>query len=604
MGNIHILDKVGDKNMCKDFVDNIFKTDVLIIGGGAGGLRSAIEAREKGLEVALLAKGGIPGGASVMAAFIAGAMGEESGTPQEHFEDTILNGAYLNNQRLVRILVEEAPKRIKELEKWGMLFARDISTHFIAVREGGHRYPRLVHSAGKGSGNRLPHVLFEQALARGVKFHFFVFVTSLIKNDDEIIGATAIDMKSGNFIFFHAKATILATGGTSKIYNRGACARLNTGDGFAMALRAGAELANMEFMQYIPLGIIHEGSADGYTLGGTPKAKEGYLLNNKGERFMKRYDPVWLEKANRARMTISVAKEIKEGRGFEKGGVLVDLSRITAEEKAHRLKYQPYFPFCLKEIYGDRVGNFLEPYEVKPTALFQNGGVRINEKSETTLPNLWAVGEIACGLHGANRLGGNAQAECLVFGKIAGEKSAERAKQIDFCKVNQDAIATERERAFDPLNRKEGLHPRKLKEKIQDIMMEDVGPLRNEKGLNNALSVLKEIQEKETLVFAESKSRRMNFEWMEALEIRNMVDIAMITTKGALFREESRESHYREDYCESFPGGDNENWGVETVMKSSDDKINIFKIPMKYNEIKPGEFEVKKVDVPYQTFRA
>jgi succinate dehydrogenase/fumarate reductase flavoprotein subunit len=280
------------------------------------------------------------------------------------------------------------------------------------------------------------------------------------------------------------------------------------------------------------------------------------------------------------------------------------LTRITEEEKARRRKYQPYFPFCLKEIYGDKVGDFLKPYEVKPTALFQNGGVRINERSETTLPNLWAVGEISCGLHGANRLGGNAQAECLVFGKIAGEKAAERAKQTDFCKVNEDAIATERERAFAPLNRKEGLHPRKLKEQIQDIMMEDVGVLRNEEGLNKAISYLKKIQEKETLVFTIGKSRIMNFEWMEALEIGNMLDISMITTEGALFRKESRESHYREDYSEHFPGGDNENWGVETVVKLSGGRISIFKVPMKYDEIKPGEFEVKKVDVPYQTFRA
>jgi fumarate reductase (CoM/CoB) subunit A len=590
--------------MWKDFVDEVLETDVLIIGGGAAGLRSAIEARDKGSEVTLLAKGNIPGGASVMAAFIAGGMGEESGTPQEHFEDTILGGAYINNQRLVRILVEDAPRRIKELEKWGMLFARDIPTHYIAVREGGHRYPRLVHSAGKGSGNRVPQVLFEQALARGVKFHFFVFTTSLIKQGDEVVGATAIDMKTGRFIFVHAKTTILATGGTSKIYNRGACARLNTGDGFSMALRAGAELANMEFMQYIPLGIINDGSADGYTLGGTPKAKEGYLLNNMGERFMKRYDPVWMEKANRARMTVAIAKEIKEGRGCKKGGVLVDLTRIKEEEKAHRLKYQPYFPFCLREIYGDKVGDFLEPYEVKPTALFQNGGVRINERCETTLHGLLAVGEVTCGLHGANRLGGNAQTECLVFGKIAGERAAERTKEVGLGEVEEETILLARERAFAALNRKEGVHPRKLKEQIQDIMMEYVGPLRSEKGLHQALSALKEIKENEGFLFTQGKSRIMNFEWMEALEISSMVELALVMTEGALFRKESRESHYREDYPEHFPGGDNENWAVETVVSSKDGKTKIDKVPVKFDEIKPGEFEVKEVDVPYQTFRA
>lgn len=592
--------------MLGDHVDRVIKTDVLIIGGGATGLRAAIEARDKGAKVTLLAKGGVPGGASVMAAYIAGGMGDESGTPQDHFEDTVLGSAYLNNQKLVRVLVEESPARIRELEKWGMLFARDIPTHYIAVREGGHRFPRLVHAAGKGSGNRTCHILVEQALAREVDLQLFVFTTSLIKNSDgEVIGATAIDMKSGEFIFVHAKATILAAGGTSKIYNRGACARFNTGDGFSMALRVGAELANMEFMQYIPLGIIHEGSADGYTLGGTPKAKEGYLINNKGERFMANHDPVWMEKATRARMTVAVAREIKEGRGCEKGGILVDLTRITEEEKAKRLKYQPYFPFCLREIYGDKVGDFLAPYEVKPTALFQNGGVRINEHSETTLPGLFAAGEVTNGIHGANRLGGNAQAECFVFGKISGEKAAERALGMDFAKVEEEMLKNEKERVLAPLNRNQGIHPRILKERIQDLMMEDVGPLRNEEGLNKAKSCFNEIKQNEGDLYTKGKSRRMNIEWMEALEVGNMAQLALVMTEGALFRTESRESHYREDYTEFFPTGDNENWRVETVIKLENDKIKISKEPIGDNdEIKPGEFEVKKVDVPYQTYRA
>ena len=463
----------------------------------------------------------------------------------------------------------------------------------------------MVHAAGKGSGNRTAHILLEQALNRGVDLHLFVYTTSLIKSrDGEVVGATAIDMKNGEFIFVHAKATVLAAGGTSKIYNRGACARFNTGDGFSMAFRAGAELANMEFMQYIPLGIIHEGSADGYTLGGTPKAKEGYLINNQGERFMAKYDPVWMEKATRARMTVAVAKEIKERRGCEKGGVLVDLTRITEEEKAKRLKYQPYFLLCLKEIYGDKVGNFLEPYEVKPTALFQNGGVKINVHAETTLPGLFAAGEITTGIHGANRLGGNAQAECFVFGKIAGEKAAERALSMDFAGVEEETLNNERERVFAPLNRNKGTHPRQLKERIQDLMMEYVGPLRNEEGLKKAKSSFNEIKGKEGELFTKGKSRIMNIEWMEALEVGNMVELAMIMTEGALFRTESRESHYREDYAESFPIGDNKNWRVETVVKLVDGKINISKVPIEHEEIKPGEFEVKKVDVPYQTYRA
>ncbi len=591
--------------MLTDIANKVFKTDVLVIGGGSAGLRAAIAARDEGVDVTLLAKGNIPGGASVMSAFFAAAMGEESGTPQEHFEDTVLGSAYLCNQKLVRILVEDAPNRIRELEKWGMLFARDISTHYIAVREGGHRFPRLVHAAGKGSGNRAPHVLFEQALARDVDFHFFNFITSLIQNaKGEVIGATAIDMKTGEFIFVQAKATIMAAGGTSKIYNRGACARLNTGDGFAMALKAGAELANMEFMQYIPLGIISKGSADGYTLGGTPKAKEGYLLNCQGERFMTIYDPVWVEKATRARVTVSIAIEIKEGRCGKEGGVMVDLTRMTSEEKAKRLKYQPYFPFCLKEIYGEQVGEFLEPYEVKPTALFQNGGIRMNERSETTLPGLLVAGESSCGIHGANRLGGNAWAESLVFGKIAGEVAADRAKNIDFSNIDDALLNEERERVFAPLNCSKGHAPGKLKKQIQDLMMEDVGPLRNEDGLKNAIQIFIEIEEKASELTVKSRSQIMNNEWMESLEIENMAKLARAIAEGALFRTESRESHYREDYPDSFPEGDNENWAVETVIKLKDDRFTIHKDPVKYEEIKPGEFEVKEVDVPYQTYRA
>ncbi len=591
--------------MQERLIDKVHKTDVLVIGGGSAGLRAAIAAADSGASVTLLAKGNVPGGASVMSAFFAAALGEESGTPQEHFEDTVLGSAYLCDQKLVRILVEDAPDRIRELESWGMLFARDISTHYIAVREGGHRFPRLVHAAGKGSGNRATHVLFEQALARNIDMRTFVFTTSLIKNSEgEVVGVTAIDMKTGEFIFVNAKSTILAAGGTSKIYNRGACARLNTGDGFAMALSAGAELANMEFMQYIPLGIIQQGSADGYTLGGTPKAKEGYLFNSEGERFMKKYDPVWMEKATRARMTVSIAREIKEGRGGKLGGVMVDLTRMTPEEKTKRMKYQPYFSSCLKQIYGEAVGEFEAPYEVKPTALFQNGGVRINEHSETTLPGLLAAGEVTCGIHGANRLGGNAWAESLVFGKIAGERAAELAKGGDLSQPDEQSLKEAAAKVFAPLNRDQGSQPNKLKKQIQDIMMDYVGPLRDEAGLKHAIAEFARIKTEEGTLNTRSKSRIMNNEWMEAIEIGSMVQLGLAIAEGALFRTESRESHYREDYTEHFPGGDNENWAVDTVIKLVNGEVEMSKEPVEYAEIKPGEFEVKEVDVPYQTYRA
>ena len=591
--------------MPKHYVDEIIKTDVLIIGGGASGLRAAIEARDKNAQVTLIAKGNIPGGSSVMSAFFAAAMGNESGTPQEHFEDTIVGGAYLNNQKLVRILVEDAPNRIKELEEWGMLFARELPEYYIAVREGGHRRPRLIHAAGQGSGNRVSHVLFEQALDRDVDFHPFTLATSILKKNSEVVGATAIDMKSGDFMLILAKSTILATGGGSKVYSRAACAKLNVGDGFSMALRAGALLTNMEFMQYIPLGIISPGSADGYTLGGTPKAKEGYVINKFGERFMKRYDPVWMEKATRARMTLAVAKEIEEGRGCERGGVLVDLRRITEEEKARHQKYQPYFPFCLKEIYGEKVGNFLEPYEVKPTALYQCGGVKINENCETNVPGLFAVGEVSSGLHGANRLGGNAMSECLVFGKIAGSSAAERAKKVNFAEVDDSQLMKERERVFAPLEKKDGHSPVKVKEKIQEIMWEYVGPLRDDAGLRKAINELLGIRKNiEMNICCQNKSGRMNFEWMNALEISSMLDVGLMMAEAALFRTESREAHYRKDFPEHFPTGDNENWCVETGILMEGEGLKIFRIPVELTEIKPGEFMAKKVDVPYLTIRA
>jgi len=589
----------------KDYADETTKTDVLVIGAGAAGLRAAIEARDHGADVTLIAKGNAPGGASVMSAFFAAAMGAESGTPQEHFEDTILGGAYLNTQNLVRILVEDAPRRIKELEEWGMLFARELPDYYIAVREGGHRRPRLIHAAGKGSGNRSPHILFEQALDRGIDFRTFTFATSLLKMGNEVVGASAIDMKSGGFLCILAKSTILASGGTSKIYARGACARLNTGDGFSMALRTGALLTNMEFMQYIPLGIVNPGSPDGYTLGGTPKAKEGYLLNKFGERFMKKYDPVWMEKATRARMTVAVAKEIKEGRGSERGGVWVDLTRITDEEKARLEKYQPYFPFCLEEIYGEKVGKFLEPYEVMPTALFQNGGVKINGKCETNVPGLFAVGEVSSGVHGANRLGGNAMSECLVFGKIAGSAAAARAKKLNFAKIESTELMEERERVFAPLERREGSDPRKAKEQIQQIMWEQVGPLRDESGLKLAMNELSDIRRNvEAHLCAKNKSSRMNFEWMEALEIGNMIDLALTMSECALFRTESREAHYREDFPQHFPNGDNENWCVETATLLESNGLKIFRLPIDFAEIKPGKIRIDKVDVPYLTVKA
>lgn len=591
--------------MSKIYADQIIKTDVLIIGGGAAGLRAAIEARDENAEVTLVAKGNVPGGSSVMSAFFAAAMGNESGTPQEHFEDTILGGAYLNNQKLVRILVEDAPNRIKELENWGMLFARELPEYYIAVREGGHRRPRLIHAAGRGSGNRASHILFEQALDRGVDIRTFTYVTSLLKKNNKVVGATAIDMKSGDFVVIQAKSIVLATGGCSKIYTRAACSKLNVGDGFSLALRAGALLTNMEFMQFIPLGIISPGSADGYTLGGTPKAKEGYVLNKFHERFMKRYDPIWMEKATRARMTVAIAKEIKEGRGCEQGGVLVDLRRITEEEKARHRKYQPYFPFCLKEIYGDKVGDFLELYEVKPTALYQMGGVKINEKCETNVTGLFAVGEVTSGVHGANRLGGNAMSECLVFGRLAGSNAAKRSRRMSFTEVDDDQLKRERDRIFAPLEREQGDSPRLVKERIQQVMWEYMGPLRNEVGLKKAIDELLVMRKNvEMNLCCQNKSTRMNIEWMEALEIRSMLDVGLMMAEAALFRTESRESHYREDFPEHFPSGDNKNWCVETGIIFNGEKLRIFKIPVEHTEIKPGEITVKEVDVPYLTIKA
>lgn len=595
-------------NVWKEYCDKIFKTDVLVIGAGSSGLRAAIEAKDQGAEVTLIAKGKIPGGASVMTAFIAAAMGGDSGTPQEHFQDTVYGGAFLNNQKLVRILVDEAPNRIKELEQWGMLFARDYPEYYIAVREGGTTRPRLIQTASRGSGNRSPHILFEQALDRDIKLHIYTFATSLLKRGHEVIGATAIDMKTGDFMVLQAKSTIMASGGTSKIYTRGACARLNTGDGFSMGLKAGATLTNMEFMQYIPLGIMHPGSADGYTLGGTPKAKEGYLLNKDGERFMERYDPEWMEKANRARMTIAIAKEIREGRASKNGGVFVDLRKITEEEKGRHYKYQPYFPFCLKEIYGEKVGEFLAPYEVQPTALYQMGGIKINERCETSVLSLFAVGEVSSGVHGANRLGGNSMAECLVFGKIAGSSAAERAKKIDFKEIEENELRKERERVFSPLEKNRGYDPRTAKERMQRIMWEHVGVIRNQSGLNEGIEKLERIRD--TILgnlFCTNKSSRMNFEWMEAIEVANMVELGLSMAKAALFRTESREAHYREDFPDGFPQGDNKNWCVETGMLKKYGELSIFKIPVEHTEIKPGEFTIDRhalKDIPYRTMKA
>lgn len=524
-------------------------SDVLIIGSGGAGARAAIEVDNAGLKALIVSKGlsfrsGCTGMAEGGYNAVFKAVDEED-TIDAHIYDTLKGGSYLNDSKLVDILVNESPKRLIDLENYGALFDRQESGKINQRAFGGQQYRRTCFQ-GDRTGHEIITALKEEITKRDIETLDEVMVTNLILSQDarppRVIGAVGLDLKTSDIIFLQAKSVIIATGGAGQLYPVTSNTVQKNGDGYALAWNVGANLIDMEEVQFHPTGMVAPESKKGVLVTEAVRGEGGILLNKNKERFMKKYSPEKMELSTRDVVARSIYTEIIEGRGTENGGVYLDISHLDAdviEEKLETMVLQ------FKDVDVDITK---EPMEVAPTAHHFMGGVKINENCESSIANLYAAGEASGGVHGANRLGGNALADTQVFGKIAGENAAKAAKTVDF-EENPEMFKAEEER-ITGLIKDGNIKPQELKKRIKQLMWEKVSIIRNEKNLNEALKELMEMEKSLNDLKVEDK-KQYNTDLQTALEVINMVQIATLVVKSAILRRESRGAHYREDYPET-----------------------------------------------------
>ena len=520
-------------------------TDVLIIGSGGAGSRAAIEVDNAGLKAIIVSKGlSFRSGCTGMAEGGYNAVFktvDKDDSIDAHFNDTLKGGSYLNDKKLVEILVNESPKRLIDLENYGALFDRQESGKIDQRPFGGQSFKRTCYQ-GDRTGAELLNALKEEIIKRDIECIEEVMITSLITRDNQVIGATGLNLKDSTLIYFKAKATILASGGAGQLYPVTSNTFQKNGDGYAIAYRAGAELVDMEQVQFHPTGMVAPESKKGVLVTEAVRAEGGKLINKKGERFMSKYDSEKMELATRDVVARSIYQEIIEGRGSENGGVYLDISHLDddyIDEKLETMVLQ------FKNV-GVDIKN--EPIEVAPTAHHFMGGLKINPDASTSLDNLFGAGEVCGGVHGANRLGGNALADTQVFGKISGESASKVAKTTEL-KINDEQVKQEALR-IESLIKKGTIKPDEFKNKIKSLMWEKVAIVREEKTLTEALKELKDMQ-KDLDKLDVKDLKQYNASLITALEVINMVEICILTVKSAILRRESRGAHFRSDFPQS-----------------------------------------------------
>lgn len=520
-------------------------TDVLIIGSGGAGSRAAIEVDNAGLKATIVSKGlSFRSGCTGMAEGGYNAVFktvDKDDSKEAHIHDTLKGGSYLNDEKLVEVLVNESPQRLVDLENYGALFDRQESGEIDQRPFGGQTYKRTCYQ-GDRTGAELLNALKEEIIKRDIECIEEVMITSLVTDKNQVIGATGLDLKDSSLIYFKAKSIILASGGAGQLYPVTSNTLQKNGDGYAIAYKAGANLIDMEQVQFHPTGMVAPESKKGVLVTEAVRAEGGKLLNKDGERFMSKYAPEKMELATRDVVARSIYQEIIEGRGSENGGVYLDISHLDddyIEEKLETMVLQ-----------FNNVGIDIkhEPIEVAPTAHHFMGGLKINTDASTSLDNLYGAGEVCGGVHGANRLGGNALADTQVFGKIAGE-SASKACMNTKLKTNDKQVKEEASR-IESLIKKGSIKPAKFKENIKNLMWEKVAIVRDEKTLNEGLKSLQDMQ-KELDNLDVSDKKQYNTELVTALEVINMLEICILVVKSAILRRESRGAHFRSDFPES-----------------------------------------------------
>ena len=521
--------------------------DVLIIGAGGAGLRAAIAATERGLSVGVVSKSLLGKAHTVMAeGGVAASMGNVDPDDgwKTHFMDTMRSGKFLNNWQMVEIFTKEAPDRVYELEQWGALFNRTEEGKISQRPFGGHTYRRLCH-VGDRTGLEMIRTLQEKTLATDTRVYMETTVTRLFKNDEgRVVGALAYTRESGRFIHFKAKAVVMATGGWGRNYKVTSNSWEGTGDGAVLAFDAGAELVDMEMVQFHPTGMVWPPGVRGLLVTEGVRGEGGVLRNSEGERYMENYDPEKMELSTRDVVARANYTEVTEGRGSPHGGVYLDITHLGYNGIMKKL---PTMYEQFKNLADIDISQ--EPMEVFPTIHYVMGGIKVDpETCETNVPGLFAAGECAGGLHGANRLGGNSLSDLLVFGRRAGEGAAEYVKGNGYStEIDSSQLDTEKQRVLEPLERQEGENPYELQQQVQEAMMEHANLMRNEDSLQEGLEKILEVKERVPNVKAQG-STLFNPGWHAAQDIRYLTQISEIILRTALERTERRGAQWRLDY--------------------------------------------------------
>jgi succinate dehydrogenase / fumarate reductase flavoprotein subunit len=590
--------------------------DVLVIGAGGAGLRAAIEASAAGVSVGLVCKSLLGKAHTVMAeGGIAAALANVDNRDnwKVHFSDTMRGGQYVNNWRMAELHAKEAPDRVRELEAWGAMFDRTADGRILQRNFGGHRYPRLAH-VGDRTGLEMIRTLQDHGIHLGIDVHMECTIVRLLKDGDRIAGAFGYERERGRFKLFRARAVVLATGGVGRAFKITSNSWEYTGDGHALAYDAGADLMDMEFVQFHPTGMVWPPSVRGILVTEGVRGEGGILRNKDGRRFMfddipdnykaqtaDNEDEGWRytqgdksarrppELLTRDHVSRCIVREIKAGRGSPHGGVYLDISWIKTRlpnAAEHIKKKLPSMYHQFKQLAD--VDITAEAMEVGPTTHYIMGGVRVDSDTQmSTVPGLFAAGECAAGINGANRLGGNSLSDLLVFGKRAGEYAAKYARAAERSSVDPQQVEEAARRALEPFDRGPGgENPYQVQYALQDLMQELVGIVRTEAEMERALAGLVALRGRASRAGV-GGHREYNPAWHAAIDLHNLLTVSEAITRSAIERRESRGGHFRDDY----PGKDEAFATFNLVVrKGPDGEMAISRAP-----IPPMPEELKRI---------
>ncbi len=577
--------------------------DVLVIGAGGAGLRAAIEASATGVKVGLICKSLLGKAHTVMAeGGMAAAMGnvDDRDNWKVHFADTMRGGQYVNNWRMAELHAKEAPARVHELEAWGAVFDRTKEGKISQRNFGGHRYPRLAH-VGDRTGLEMIRTLQDHGIHQGITVFMEYTVVSLLKDAGRVVGVFGYDRERGRFRVFKAKATVLATGGLGRAYSVTSNSWEGTGDGVSLAFHAGAELLDMEFIQFHPTGMIWPPSVRGILVTESVRGEGGVLRNKDGKRFM--YDDIpdnyksqtstdpeegWRYTQNdknakrppelltRDHVARCINREVKAGRGSPHGGVFLDISWIKEKipnSAEHIKKKLPSMYHQFMQLANLDITK--EPMEIGPTTHYAMGGIRVDgETQATNIPGLYAAGECAAGLHGANRLGGNSLSDLIVFGKRAGEYAAKYAKETSVVSVSDAEIEAAYKEATAPFERAAGGStegPYQVQYDLQNMMQKNVGIVRLQNEMEEAIDGIQKLKARADKVAVQGHCE-YNPGWHTAIDLKHLLTVSEAITLCALERKESRGGHFREDFPDKSPEAAKYN---NVVSKATDGSMKL-----------------------------